>query len=86
MAYSHYTISGIKPHKGAIEMEKWLLAYRKEKGYTQKNISETVGIDRTHYAKIESGQRRPSPEIAKKIAKALGFDWQLFYPDNENSA
>lgn len=63
----------------------WLLAYRKAKGYRQIDVSESVGIDRTHYAKIENGQRRPSVPLAKKIALALEFDWQLFYPDEESA-
>jgi transcriptional regulator with XRE-family HTH domain len=34
-------------------------------------------------SKIELGERRPSVEVAKKIAAVLFFDWTLFFEDDE---
>lgn len=34
-------------------------------------------------SKIELGERRPSVEVAKKIAAVLGFDWTRFYEDED---
>jgi len=41
------------------------------------------GIDVTMYNKIELGSRTPSVETAKSIAAVLGFDWTLFYRDED---
>jgi len=34
-------------------------------------------------SKIELGERQPSVKVAKKIASVLGFDWTLFYQDED---
>lgn len=41
---------------------------RKEKGYTQKQISELIGISQTTYAGYETGEHMPSLEILIRIA------------------
>ena len=65
-------------------MRKWLIELRK--GYTQTQIAEAVGITQQMYSFIELGERRPSVEVAKKIAAVLGFDWTRFYDDDEQAA
>ena len=60
-------------------MRDWLRNKRLEKQLTQAQLAETVGADATMISKIEVGDRRPSVELAKKIAEALGFDWTRFY-------
>lgn len=52
---------------------------RSEKHLTQKSVSAAVGLSRGAYANIESGRRRPSPEVAQRIGLILGFDWTVFY-------
>jgi transcriptional regulator with XRE-family HTH domain len=37
------------------------------------NISESM------YSLIENGKRRPSVDVAKRIAAVLNFDWTLFF-------
>lgn len=56
----------------------WLIRIRKTHG-TQENISKKIGISRSHYAQIESGDRTPSVKVAKRIARVLGFDWTCFF-------
>ena len=63
-------------------MRFWLIQKREALGLTQKNISELVGISQPSYCNIETGERRPSVETAKKIAEVLGFDWTLFYSND----
>ncbi len=53
--------------------------YRTKKGHTQSYIAHLCKISRASYANIESGRRRPSPEVAQRIANVLGFDWTEFY-------
>ena len=60
-------------------MRNWLRNKRLEKQLTQAQLAEIVGADATMISKIEVGERRPSVELAKKIAAALGFDWTRFY-------
>ena len=56
-----------------------LRAYRNKMGATQKEIAYKSGISRVFYTNIETGKRRPSPEVAQKIADVLGFDWTEFF-------
>ena len=42
-----------------------------------------VNVSQPAYSNIENGRRRPSPEVAQRIAKVLGFDWTLFFVDTE---
>ncbi len=65
-------------------MRKWLIELRK--GYSQTQIAEAAGISQQMYSAIELGERRPSVEVAKKIAAVLGFDWTRFYEDDEQAA
>ena len=62
-------------------MRKWLIDLRK--GYTQTQIAEAVGISQQMYSFIELGVRRPSVEVAKKIASVMGFNWTRFYEDED---
>lgn len=52
---------------------------RLKKGYSQEEVAHAAGISRAAYTNIENGKRRPSPEVAQKIAKFLKFSWTLFF-------
>ena len=60
-------------------MRKWLIELRK--GYTQTQIAEAVGITQQMYSAVELGVRRPSVDVAKKIAAVMGFKWTRFFED-----
>ena len=62
-------------------MRKWLIELRK--GRSQTQIAEAAGISQQMYSAIELGERRPSVEVAKKIASVLGFPWTRFYEDED---
>lgn len=56
----------------------WLIDKR---GYlTQEQVALLAGISRSAYSNIERG-RGLSVQLAKKIGKALNFDWQLFFEE-----
>ena len=55
---------------------------RKAAGKSQAEVAEDIGISRAAYSNIENGKRRPSVEVAKRIAAVLGFDWTRFYEDS----
>lgn len=51
---------------------------------TQEDVARLAGIARSTYALIEKGKRDPSVRIAKKIAKAMKFDWAVFFGEKSN--
>ncbi|MGD9678395.1 MAG: helix-turn-helix domain-containing protein [Vulcanibacillus sp.] len=59
----------------------WLIQLRGNN--TQRKIAEQCGISQNFYSWIESGDRTPSVKVAKKIANILGFDWTLFYQEEQ---
>ena len=67
--------------KWSADMRKWLIKQRKKFEMTQANVANHAKINRAHYAKIENGSRRPSPEVAQKIASVLNFPWTRFFED-----
>mgnify|MGYP000046835071 FL=1 len=64
---------------------KWLKELRQQKGFTQEDLAEIIGITRQHIGMIENGNSNPSPKLAKKIAKALNFNWTKFYEDESKA-
>ena len=54
---------------------------RLKKGLSQEDVARAAGISRAAYTNIENGKRRPSPEVAQKIAKVLKFRWTLFFTE-----
>ena len=59
----------------------WLQALRSATNRTQAAIASESSISQQFYQAIESGQRRPSPEVAKQLARVLSFDWTRFYDE-----
>jgi putative transcriptional regulator len=61
-------------------MRVWLKKIRENKGMTQRDLSLKLDISESYYSLIENGERRPSPEVAQKIAAFLGgFEWTRFF-------
>ena len=54
---------------------------RTKKGATMRQVADMAGISESMYCLIESGKRRPSTDVAKRIASFLEFDWTRFYDD-----
>src|SRR5215210_6206122 len=50
----------------------WLKQRRRELGLTRKELARGVGCSPETIYKVESGQRRPSRQIADLLAEALG--------------
>ena len=44
---------------------------RKEKGMTQEDICDALGLDRGYISSIENGKRNPTLSTLKKLADAL---------------
>ncbi|EHF3563930.1 helix-turn-helix transcriptional regulator [Enterococcus faecalis] len=60
-------------------MREWLVDSRLKNKLTQEQVAERADIERSYYNMIERGKRRPSVEIAKKIANVLSIDWTIFF-------
>lgn len=65
---------------------KWLKKVRNEKGLTQQDVADSGGFARTYYTMVEQGKRTPSVDVAKSIAKVLGFEWTIFFDDECNES
>lgn len=63
-----------------------LVAYRREKGMTQEEVAAAACIARVTYTNIENGRRRPSPDVAKRIAAVLEIDWTEFFAEDDAHA
>ena len=60
-------------------MRDWLKRIRVSKKMTQLDVATKANIERSYYTMIEKGDRQPSVTVAKGIAKALNFDWTIFF-------
>lgn len=59
----------------------WLRKRRATLNMTQYYVASHSGIQRAYYTAIENGDRRPSVDVAKRIALVLNFDWTIFFDD-----
>lgn len=56
---------------------KRVVELRKEKGFTQEDLAEAAGIDRTNIAKIEGGKYNVSIDILSKVADVFGCSFDI---------
>lgn len=54
---------------------------RIQKGLTQKEFGETIGTTGAYILQIETGKRRCSNKMAKKIEKAFDVPWYTLCED-----
>ena len=57
---------------------QWLIDLRIKSGLSRYAISKKIEITPTYYGLIENGERRPSVDVAKKIAALMGFEDEWF--------
>jgi transcriptional regulator with XRE-family HTH domain len=69
---------------GGAKLRDWLIEKRKHKQLTMLEMAEMANISESYYCLIESGARKPSTGVAKRIASALDFDWVRFYDDSSD--
>lgn len=66
-------------------MRDWLREARAKNELSENDVALRVGITQAAYHYIETGERNPKPETAKKIGAVLGFSWTRFFEDDEES-
>lgn len=54
-------------------MRTKLVELRKALGYTQGSAAAVIGISRSHYSQIETGEKAPSFKIVMKIKQQFGY-------------
>jgi len=53
---------------------------REEKNMTQEEVADDLGIGRSHYSSIEGSKKKPSLDLAKKIADYFSVSMdELFF-------
>ena len=60
-------------------MREWLIAARKAKGLTQKQVAERIGVCRPYYAQMELGYRDITLKKARLLCIALEIPWSIFF-------
>lgn len=58
---------------------------RENSGYTQKQIAEYLGVNRSAYANYESGDRTAPLSVLESVAKLFGIEMSLLFADDDNS-
>ncbi len=65
-----------------------LALIREGANISQVQISKRAGISQGYYSDIECGVRRPSPDVAVRIARALDIPeceiFSIFYNENQS--
>ena len=63
---------------------KQLAAIRKERGFTQQQMADTIGIHVSQYKRYEAGASQPTLEVFRKITLALNASSDdLLFKDGE---
>ena len=52
---------------------------RTDKGMSQQELADKVGVIRQTISHIETGRITPSVPTAQAIAQVLGIDWTAFF-------
>lgn len=61
-------------------ISKTLKSQRDSLGYSQQEVADQAGIERSYYAKIENGLT-PSVKVAKAVGEVLNIEWTLFFEE-----
>ena len=56
---------------------------RKAKGFSQKEVALTIGVDQAQYSRIESGKVEPTLASLRKIATALEVRLADFFSEEQ---
>ena len=54
---------------------------RKEAKLTQAELAQILGVSQRMIAALESGERRPSVDLARRIGQELGLPWTGFFEE-----
>lgn len=66
-----------------MEFPNRLVALRKERGLTQKSLSERVGVHVTQIQRYENGSIQPTLDVIRRLAIALSVSADLLVFDKD---
>lgn len=55
-------------------------AWREHLGLSQREVARRMGVSQPAFAKMEAGDAKPRLATLKKIAAALGVEWEQIRP------
>lgn len=67
----------VYPLKTLSQLRPLLVGFRKEKGMTQKDVSEKLGVTQQTYARLEANPASASIERLYKVFTVLGIEMVL---------
>lgn len=56
--------------------------YREQKGYTQEQLADKLGITKGYISRVENNKERPNLEFLANVADALGVHVKDFFDDD----
>ncbi len=63
-----------------------LLTYRKNKGLSQKEVADYIGLSPSGYSRVESGERNPSVDILRKLSELYGVSVDAILGRSDDAA
>ncbi len=69
-------LESIQPEVEAI---RTMVRTRIERGLTQKDLAERVGMDQADISKLENGSRAPSLKLLKKLAEGMDMELRIHF-------
>ena len=66
-------------------MTQWVQSAIDNLGLTHEKVAKETGVTREYITMIANG-RRPSVDVAKRLAPVLQVEWTRFFEDEHNSA
>lgn len=52
-------------------------------GFSQYTFADALGVSRSHYSQIETGDKTPSLPLARKIKSILGYSNDDIFDEDE---
>ena len=69
-----------------MKLREKLVYLRKQKNWSQHDLSDQVGVQVTHISRLENGKSQPSVELLRKIAQAFGVTMDYLVDDEADEA
>jgi DNA-binding XRE family transcriptional regulator len=60
-------------------------AWREHLGLTQQEVAVRMGITQSAYAKLEGGKTRPRIATCKRLATAMGLEWEQLMEERQDN-
>lgn len=60
---------------------EWLRELRHKKNMTMRQVADAVGVTEGYICMLEKDKKRPSVDLAKKLANIYKINWTKFFRD-----